>query len=136
MKRCLFIILCLCFMLGLCSCARKGGDVSNVKTKYVASEVYSQEDIQSAIDTVKKDFELEFNGCTLTEIYYAGDEISEGFIDWADRNNEEEVLVLLSSFDTASSAEDGFNSNSTYDNWNWILVRSDGGQWKHVDHGY
>jgi len=110
--------------------------VSNVKTKYVASEVYTQEDIQSAIDVIKKDFELEFNGCTLTEIYYAGDEISEDFIDWADRNNEEEVLVLLSSFDTASSAEDGFNSNSTYDNWNWILVRSDGGEWKHVDHGY
>lgn len=123
-------------MLCLCSCTGKGGDVSNVKTKYVVSEVYTQEDIQSAIDIVKKDFELQFNGCTLTEIYYAGDEISEDFIDWANRNNEEEVIVLLSSFDVDSSGGDCFNSNSTYDGWNWILVRSDGGQWKHVDHGY
>ena len=22
------------------------------------------------------------------------------------------------------------------DDWKWILVRDNGGQWKHVDHGY
>ena len=57
--------------------------------------------------------------------------------DWADRNNADEVIVLLSSFDVDSSGGDGsLNPNSTYNDWKWILVRTNGGQWQHVDHGY
>ncbi len=49
--------------------------------------------------------------------------------DWADRNNADEVIVLLSSFDVDSSGGDGsLNPNSTYSDWKWILVRTDGGQ--------
>ena len=22
------------------------------------------------------------------------------------------------------------------ENWNWILIRNNGGKWKHIDHGY
>lgn len=44
------------------------------------------------------------------------------------------AIVILSSFDVDLSGGDGsFNPNSTYDNWNWILVRND---WEQVDHGY
>lgn len=57
--------------------------------------------------------------------------------DWADRNDADEVMVLLSSFDVDSSGGDGsLNPNSTYDKWMWILVRTKDGQWKYVDHGY
>lgn len=46
-------------------------------------------------------------------------------------------IVLLSSFDVDSSGGDGsLNPNSTYSDWKWILVRTDGGKWQHVDHGY
>ena len=43
----------------------------------------------------------------------------------------------VSSFDVDSSGGDGsLNPNSTYNDWKWILVRTNGGQWQHVDHGY
>lgn len=122
----------LVFSLSAC-----GGNVRGVKTHHVDSEMYSQDDINSAIDTIKKEFKSDWKGCTLTEIYYAGDDCSKDHQDWADRNNADEVIVLLSSFDVDSSGADGsLNPNSTYDNWNWILVRTNGGQWQHVDHGY
>lgn len=73
----------------------------------------------------------------MEEIYYVGDETSSHYQDWADRNDVDEVIILLSSFDVDSSGGDGsLNPNSTYDDWMWILVRDKGGQWKHVDHGY
>lgn len=74
---------------------------------------------------------------TLTEIYYAGDEESKAHQDWADKTDADEVIVLLSSFDVDSSGGDGsLNPNNTYDNLMWISVRTNNGEWKHVDHGY
>jgi hypothetical protein len=131
MKRIVIILACIVMMLGLCSC---GGNIKNAETHEVPSEIYSQEDISSAIEIIKEEFDRDWNGCTLTEIYYAGDEASEDAAKW---NDADEVIVLLSSFDVDASGGDGsLNPNSTYDNWNWILVRTDGGTWKHVDHGY
>ena len=134
MKKIVCIMLGILLVFSLSAC---GGNVRGVKTHHVDSEMYSQDDINSAIDTIKKEFKNDWKGCTLTEIYYAGDDCSKDHQDWADRNNADEVIVLLSSFDVDSSGADGsLNPNSTYDNWNWILVRTNGGQWQHVDHGY
>ena len=125
MKKIVCIISCILLALGLSAC---GGDVSGAETKSVDSEVYSQEDIDAAVDTIKHEFKSDWSGCTLREIYYAGDN---------SRNDADEVIVLLSSFDVDSSGGDGsLNPDSTYSDWKWILVRSDGGKWKHVDHGY
>ena len=122
----------LVFSLSAC-----GGNVSEVNTHNVDSDIYSEEDINAAINTIKKEFKSNWKGCTLTEIYYAGDDSSKEYQDWADRNNADEVIVLLSSFDVDSSGGDGsLNPNSTYSDWNWILVRTNGGKWQHVDHGY
>ena len=134
MKKIVCIILCSLLVFSLSAC---GGDISRVNTHNVNSEIYSQEDINAAIDTIKKEFMMNWGGCTLTEIYYAGDDSSKDHQDWADRNNEDEVIVLLSSFDVDSSGGDGsLNPNSTYSDWSWILVRTNGGKWQHVDHGY
>ena len=126
--------MCFLMILSLSAC---GGDISDVKTHHVDSEMYSQDDIESAIDVIKEYFKKGWSGCTLKEIYYAGDEISAANKEFADRNNADEALVLLSSFYVDSSGGDGsLNPDSTYENWNWILVRTNGGEWKHVDHGY
>ena len=134
MKKIVCTLLCILLACGLCAC---GGDVSKAKTESVDSEMYSEEDIFSAIETIKKEFKSSWKGCTLTEIHYAGDDTSKDHQDWADRNNADEVIVLLSSFDVDSSGGDGsLNPDSTYDDWMWILVRTNGGKWKYVDHGY
>ena len=134
MKKIVCIILCSLLVFSLSACV---GNVSRVNTHNVNSEIYSQEDINAAIDTIKKEFMMNWGGCTLTEIYYAGDDSSKDHQDWADRNNADEFIVLLSSFDVDSSGGDGsLNPNSTYSDWSWILVRTNGGKWQHVDHGY
>jgi hypothetical protein len=134
MKKIVSIFACISMMLGLCACE---GYVKNVATHEVTSEIYSQEDISSAIEIIKDEFDRDWKGCTLTEIYYAGDEASEARWEAAKRHDADEVIVLLSSFDVDASGGDGsLEPNSTYDNWNWILVRTDGGMWQHVDHGY
>lgn len=114
-----------------------GGNVENVTIREVSSTLYSQDDINSAIHTITEEFARTWSGCTLTEISYAGDETTQAHQDWADRNNADEVIVLISTFDVDASGGNGsLNPNSTYDNWLWILVRSAGGAWQHVDHGY
>lgn len=129
---CIVILSCAC----LAACGRGKID-NNLKTHEVDSQIYSKEEIDSAIETIKNEFSKDWKGCTLTEIYYAGDDISNSYQDFADRNDADDVVVLLSSFDVDSSGGDGsLNSNTTYSNWNWILVRTDGGKWVHVDHGY
>lgn len=134
MKKRISIFLCMIIALSVCACTE---NTSNASMNEAVSEVYSIKDIESAIETITEEFDKDWKGCTLTEIYYAGDGTIDEYKDWADRNNADEVIVLLSSFDVDSSGGDGsLNPNSTYDGWCWILVRTAGGQWKHVDHGY
>ena len=134
MKKTVCVIMCFLTMLCFVSC---GGNVRNARTREVASELYSQKEINAAIRTIKMDFAIDWSGCTLTEIYYAGDDYTKRYQDFADRNNADDVIVLLSTFTVDSSGGDGsLIPNYTYEKWGWILVRNKGGHWKHVDHGY
>lgn len=134
MKKISATIVCLIIICSLVGC---GGKISEIKTHNVESKMYSQEEITSAIETIKKEFKSNWKGCSLIEIYYAGDDIAKDYQDWADRNNADEVIVLLSSFYVGPNGGDGsLNTNYTYENWNWILVRTSDGEWVHVDHGY
>lgn len=135
MKKIFVIILCCLIIFGLCAC--NGGNVSDVSIKEYESTLYSTKEIESAINVAIKYFENNFFGCTLNEITYAGDEVAKSENEFADRNNADEVIVLISSFDVDSSGgDDSFSPNSTYNDWKWILVRSNGGKWRHIDHGY
>ncbi len=134
MKRFLSLLLSVLLLLALAGC---GGSVKDAQTKEVPSELYTQKDIDAAIGVIKKEFSRNWKGCTLTEIYYAGDDVSQEHAEWAERNGADEVIVLTSSFDVdESGASPTLNPGQTYTRWMWILVRSNGGKWQHVDHGY
>lgn len=134
MKKAIIFLISATVLFSLSAC---GGNVRNVNIIDVDSEIYTSDEIMSAIETIIKEFDKNWSGCTLKEIYYAGDDITRGYQDWADRNDADEVIVLLSSFDVDRSGGDGsLNPNSSYHHWNWILVRTNGGEWQHIDHGY
>ena len=134
MKKLIALMMALLCVMSLVGC---GGNAKNVKTTEYTSEKYSDDEIKDAIDVAIDYFTKEFEGCTLTEITYLGDDENDDWQEFADRNNATDVIVLVSSFDVDASGGDGsLNPNSTYTNWKWILVRTDGGKWKHVDHGY
>lgn len=134
MKKLRALVLALVCVIGLVAC---GGNVKNVKITDYSSEIYSDAEIENAIDVAIDYFEKNFEGCTLTEITYLGDDKLDGWQAFAEQNDADDVIVLVSSFDVDASGGDGsLNPNSTYTNWKWILIRNNGGKWKHVDHGY
>jgi hypothetical protein len=137
MKKVLAITLCIIMIFSLTACNIFGGNVRNVKIKTVESKIYSEEDIKSAINTIIKEFDRDWDGCTLKEIYYAGDKTTRYEMYRAEDYDMDEVIVLKSTFYVDSSGGDGsLNPDSTYENWNWILIRQKGGAWEHIDHGY
>ncbi len=134
MKKMLLTFLSLIIILTLSAC---GGDVKNTKITEYSSDIYTEKEINDAINVTIDYFKKEFSGCSLTQITYKGDEYIEDYQDWASRNNADEVIVLVSEFTVDASGGDGsLNPNSTYIGWNWILTRNNGEKWRHVDHGY
>lgn len=136
-KRVIEVCICLVFVLLLGIGAYQAKTVKTVKTHEVASDLYSKEEITDAINVVKNEMDVNWKGCDLQEIYYAGDETSKDYLNWATRNNADESLVLLSTFYVGNDFKDAsLEPDSTYENWMWILVRTEDGQWKCVDWGY
>ena len=134
MKRVLScVILCL-ILLGLTAC---GGDVGEVGILAVDSEIYTSAELESGVNTVLDYFQKEFDGCKLSDLEYVGDERNRDFIGYAERVGADEVLVFRSNFDVDERGGDGsLNPNTSYMGWLWILARTNGGEWEHVDHGY
>ena len=118
----------------LTGCAK--GDVSNVEKIFSTSAAYTHAEIESAMEVAIAHFRKEFNGCTLTEIRYEESRDAAG-AEWAQTYGAKEGIVLLSSFDVDSSGGDGsLNPDSTYHNWQWVLVRSNDGAWELKTWGY
>ena len=113
------------------------GNVKNVEKIVQASTLYSEQDIEQAMDTAIRYFKKEFDDCTLKKLEYAGDEQQAAFEEWARTYGKDEVIILLSEFEVGPSGGDGsLEPNFTYTRWQWILARDKGGSWKHMDHGY
>lgn len=113
------------------------GNVSNVNRKVTTSQVYSQEDINDAMDAVVKYFRNHFEGCKLTQLCYKDSTSVTASGGWAIQYNADEAIVLLSTFDVDAAGGDGsFNPNETYSDWQWILVRNKGGVWEVKTWGY
>lgn len=141
-KRISTILISIFFLLALFCMVYKflgtrEGDISSVKIIDKNSLLYTQDEIQDAIDYILNYFKINFKDCTLKEISYIGDEINSDYEEYTIRYNKDKVIVLVSSFDVGSSGGDGsLNLNSEYTNWKWILVKDKNGCWEHVDHGY
>lgn len=143
MKKTTLLLIVLMTALWLCGC-EKGGDVSNLVVKETPSELYTQDEINDAIAVIKLDFSRSWSGCKLKEIAYAGDDATKREAEYYLKNDSpktwgefDQIIILVSSFDVDDTGGDGsLNPNDTYTSWKWILVRSSGGNWRHVDHGY
>ena len=123
MKRILALLLLLSLLL--CGCMSHG-DVNQVHISPAESQIYTQADIDEAMDTVIRHFRREFEGCTLVHLYYEEDTARNKSC--ALQYGAEEGIIILSAFEVGPEGSDGsLNPNSTYDRWQWILTRSNGG---------
>ena len=97
------------------------------------SALYTDADIQAARDAVAACFEAEFQDCTLTELRYPGDAFADLFTEWAQECGADEAIVLYSTLTTGAA---DVEPNTTYENWQWVLTRSNGGTWEVKTYGY
>lgn len=122
----------------------QSGRSRDVQVSIDESAKFSKEEINEAVVSVKRKF-LSFKGCELTEIWYTEDEsnkIAEDYLKYGKGSEKsidpDNVIGLVSNFDVDSSGGDGsLEPNSTYTEWNWILIRDGKSKkWRVDDWGY
>ena len=131
-------ILCLiCLTALLLTGCGKGGNASEVQVVTGESEIFTQREIENAMEVAMNCFRKEFDGCTMTKIEYTEEKSRDAALEWAQQYGADEAIVLHSSFDVDASGGDGsLNPNSTYNNWQWVLTRNEGGEWVLRTWGY
>lgn len=131
----IFIIIGIIFTLFKLN--NKDENIKNAEIVIGNSEIYSKEEIKNAIDIVLVKFKN--FPATLNKIYYDEEKSQKESNNLAEQYNANEVIVLYSNFKTYSGTKainDGFNPNSEYTNWAWILTRSNYCEWQLITWGY
>lgn len=137
------IYLSMILMIFLLVGCNQNNKPTDIKLDIGESTKFSKEEIDNAVDCLKRSFD--FEACTLTKIYY-NEEISntavENYLQFGNGSvnkvKAENVIVLLSDFDVDNSGNNPvLNPGETYTNYNWILIRDDkNSDWKVDDCGF
>ena len=134
MRQTVFMLVLSCMLL-FSGCAK--GNISRAERILGDSDIYLQSEIEDAMDVAMAHFKAEFEGCTLLEMEYDETHSMRLSEDWAETYGAEEAIVLLSSFDVSKKGADGgLTPGHTYQNFQWILVRSEDGAWELKTWGY
>lgn len=142
MKKIVIYLSMILMIFSLVGC-NQNNKPTNIKVDIGESTKFSKEEIDNAVDCLKRSFD--FEACTLTKIYY-NEEISntavEDYLQFGNGSvnkvKAENVIVLLSDFDVDNSGDNPvLNPGETYTNYNWILIRDDkNSNWKVDDWGF
>lgn len=141
MKKIIIAVLCLVMSLFFVGCGK--GNTSNVKIDYGTSSVYSKEEMDSAIEVIKKQFGS-FDGCELYSLFYMSDEECNNAdnIEWMNDLRTDDIkevftqcIAFKSSFRSPKEGGGAWEADKEY-TWSWWLARSEGGQWKLMTWGY
>lgn len=117
--------------------ADSGGQLAEgFQLESTQSDTYTEKDIQAAADVITQYFQENFPGCTMTSLQYMDALSADGAPEWASQYDADQAIVFHASFTVADPGENSaLKPNSTYPTWEWILVRSDGGDWTIGTHG-
>ena len=100
---------------------------------YGTSDVYSQADMDSAINQIKDTFS-KWEGCKLYSISYTDDGLCERELDYCNTLADDGVvydqcIVFRTSFRSPIYGGGAWNANFKYD-WSWYLARTNNGEWE------
>ena len=141
-KRIVGILIMFIFMVSLLAC-KQDIKADKLTTDVINNTKFNEKEIAKAIDIVKNNFD--FKGCTLKKVWYDEEKsryITKGYLGSGKGSinnvNPENIIVLLSDFEVDSLGGDGsFEPNSTYGEWQWILIRdSKTSEWRIDSWGY
>lgn len=115
-------------------------NIADTKVDLGTSEIYSEEDLQAAADVILAEVS---NWNSVKKVYaisYCCDESTPNLDNYCGSFISTEYahcVVFDSSFKTSGSAlSEGFNPDSVYDGWHWIVVKDENNEWKLLDWGY
>ena len=100
---------------------------------YGISDVYSQADMDSAINLIKETFS-KWEGCKLYSISYTDDGLCERELDYCNTLADDGVvydqcIVFRTSFRSPILGGGAWHANFKYD-WSWYLARTNNGEWE------
>ncbi len=101
----------------------------DISIDYGTSAQFTQQDMDSAIETIKHEFAT-WDGCVLHSLAFYGDaagsDYLEGYNTWGNPTYQE-CIVFDSTFhspvDAESASEHAFNEDWEYTGWQWYLMR-------------
>ena len=102
------------------------------------SEIYSDEDLQAAVDKIVNYFDIKVE---MQEIFYQGDEESANKLDYCKELNPEvdECVFFKTNFfipEQDAVMAGAFEPNKTLTDYEWYLGRTAGGEWNVLTAGY
>ena len=128
MKKLLAVSLTIMILGTLGGCGKQDTqEPPKVEIDYGNSELYTQEDMDAAIQVIEAEFAT-WEGCELHSLAYGGDAAC------SDENIE--CILFSSSFHSPVEQRDAWNADTEYEGLQWWLGRSDGGAWELVTCGY
>lgn len=139
MKKVLSIVVILCLVFSICGCS----NTKNAKIDYGKSDIFSKEDMDSAIKVIIKEFN-EMKGCKLYSLKYMGDDFCKENINYANEVANElrkekkftECIVFTSTFRSPLLGGDAWIANEVYEGWEWYLARTENGSWELLTYGW
>lgn len=126
-------ILCFGLILSVLCLAACG---QSVKIGSFKSWIFNNDEFEDAVNAMQLYFK-DFEGCTLKEVRYAGDDAVKAEAEARGYPNDL-IIVLESTFTTdGENHMNGLEPSHTYENYRWVFTRDfHGGMWNHLDHGY
>ena len=122
MKKYRILALCLVCAILLAGCG--GGDVSEVGRQMGEPTLFSEKEVDQAMDEVEKFFKAEFDGCKLLNLRYNEEKTLKEAAGWSEQYGAE-VIVLESDFYVDDSGRSvTLEPDETYRNYNWILTKT------------
>ena len=146
MKKRLAILLGVVSLMMIAVLTGCGSSGTGAEIDYGNSELYTQEDMDQAIEMIEKEFGT-WEGCELYNIRYASDDANSAEnIKWmnelaGEKDIDQEFtqcIEFLSDFHSpAEPGEDtAWEADTDYTDWQWWLARTDGGEWQLMTFGY
>lgn len=143
MKKLLAVSLTIMILGTLGGCGKQDTqEPPKVEIDYGNSELYTQEDMDAAIQVIEAEFAT-WEGCELHSLTYGGDAAcSDENIEWLNGLEMKEqtepftqCILFSSSFHSPVEQRDAWNADTEYEGLQWWLGRS-GGAWELVTCGY
>ena len=133
---CAAVLTVFCASMLILSLTFSPGDIKEVRVNIEPSTIYSEADIDDAVYAALCYFKREFGGCSLLELSYDEALSEKAAAEWAEQYDADEAIVLTSSFKVTGKSDGSLAEGETYRNWQWILVRNNGKDWRVKTCGY